>query len=135
MKTHASLKEGLGLAIELEKLLNEEFDVLRTQDISRFETLQPAKAEILDSLAKFTSSEKLIDSRVDDPLWVELTDLMATCRELHQRNEVLINRKLDATKGALNALAGSDPASNVEVYDRLGKISRGKKRARGYEDV
>ena len=135
MKTHTSLKEGVELAAELETLLNEEFDVLRSQDINQFEALQPVKAAVLNSLAKLTSNEKLGDSRPDDPLWVELTDLMANCRELHQRNEVLINRKLDATKGALNALAGTDPASNVEVYDRLGKLSRGKKRARGYEDV
>jgi hypothetical protein len=53
---------------------------------------------------------------------------------MHRRNEILIVRKLDAIRGTLQSMVIDDPASSVEVYDRLGKINRLKRR-RGYSDA
>jgi len=47
---------------------------------------------------------------------------------------VLISRKLDAIKGTLNTLLGIDQTASVEVYDRLGRMSRSK-RGRGFEEA
>jgi hypothetical protein len=62
---------------------------------------------------------------------------MTHCKEMHRRNEVLIVRKIDAIRGALQSLQVQDPASSVEIYDRLGKVSRGGRRGggRGYADA
>jgi hypothetical protein len=43
---------------------------------------------------------------------------------MHRRNEILIMRKLDAIRGALESINLQDPTSPVEVYDRLGQIKR-----------
>ena len=59
---------------------------------------------------------------------------MALCRDMHRRNEVLINRKIDAIRGALQSLNVFDPTSSVEMYDRLGKLSR-IRRGRGYAEA
>jgi hypothetical protein len=59
---------------------------------------------------------------------------MATCRDMHRRNEILILRKLDAIRGALESLNVNDPTSPVEVYDRLGQIKR-LRRMRGYSEA
>ena len=60
--------------------------------------------------------------------------LISDCRDLHRRNEVLISRKLDAIRGTLNTLMGVEQTASVEVYDRLGRMSRGR-RGRGYEEA
>ena len=54
--------------------------------------------------------------------------LIAECRDLHRRNEVLISRKLDSIRGALQTIQSTDALSSVEVYDRLGKIRQGRSR-------
>jgi len=59
---------------------------------------------------------------------------MFECRDMHRRNEILIVRKLDAIRGTLQSMVIDDPASSVEVYDRLGKINRLRRR-RGYSDA
>jgi flagellar biosynthesis/type III secretory pathway chaperone len=59
---------------------------------------------------------------------------MMHCRDLHRRNEVLIHRKIEAIRGALQSLQVEDPTSSVEIYDRLGKLSRAR-RGRGYSDA
>jgi hypothetical protein len=53
---------------------------------------------------------------------------------MHRRNEVLIGRKIDAIRGALQSLQMQDPASSIEIYDRLGKVNRSR-RGRGYSDA
>lgn len=60
---------------------------------------------------------------------------MQNCRQLHQRNEILLIRKLDAIRGALDSLQMSDPTSSLEVYDRLGKVRRARRSSRGYSEV
>jgi hypothetical protein len=53
---------------------------------------------------------------------------------MHRRNEILIIRKLDAIRGSLESLNVTDPASPVEVYDRLGQIKR-IRRLRNFTEV
>jgi flagellar biosynthesis/type III secretory pathway chaperone len=59
---------------------------------------------------------------------------MMACRDMHRRNEILIMRKLDAIRGALESLNVTDPTSPVEVYDRLGQIKR-LRRLRGFTEA
>jgi len=66
--------------------------------------------------------------------WNEFKSQMRLCRDLHRRNELFIQRKLEAIRGAIQSLGLTDPTSSVEMYDRLGKLSR-RQRGRGYADV
>ena len=60
--------------------------------------------------------------------------LLVDCRDLHRRNAVLIERKLDTIRGTLHSLHTGESGSPVEVYDRLGQVARFSK-GRGYQDI
>ena len=123
------LAQTLHKANALKALLDHEFRSLREQDLESFEDLQQQKIEIL----AFLGSEELLNrvkTYSESPdllaenlmLWEQVLLLMKDCKELHMRNEVLINRKLETIRGALHTIQTPDPLSSVEVYDRLGKI-------------
>ena len=61
-------------------------------------------------------------------IWDQMMNLIAECRDLHRRNEVLINHKLDTIRGALQTIQSPDPLNSVEIYDRLGKMRPNRNR-------
>ena len=125
----AALEHGL----VLHKLLEQEFDALREQNLDIFEALQPEKTLIFDSLIRLTGVGTA-SNRLDDPEWDTFKNLITDCRDMHRRNEILISRKLDAIRGTLQTLNGGETTASVEVYDRLGRMARSRG-GRGYEEV
>ena len=127
-------------AERLSRLLSDEFEALKAQNIDQFEALQPGKADLLTELSVLTGiSEKSAQpvpgaSRLEGAEWDEFKQLMGLCRDAHHRNEILISRQLDAIRGTISALQGATEQATVEVYDRLGKLNR-VKRARGYNEA
>lgn len=119
------------LLVRLRQTLDMEFEALREQALDRFESLQPAKNELLAELAQLAPSADQLQSSED---WVDVRDALAECRDLHRRNAVLIERKLDAIRNALQSLTQASQTSSVEVYDRLGQVARFA-RGRGYQDA
>ena len=123
------IAQTLHKANALKAVLSNEFKSLKEQDLETFEVLQTQKLEILDFLASEDLTQR-IRAYAEDPdaladnvtLWEQVMALMKDCKELHIRNEVLINRKLETIRGALHTIQTPDPLSSVEVYDRLGKI-------------
>jgi flagellar biosynthesis/type III secretory pathway chaperone len=119
---------------KLRRLLDEEFESLRARDLDRFESLQSVKALLLAELTSAVESqrEQLADQASDTELlssWETFRASMLECRDLHRRNEILILRKRDAIEGALSALVGGfDSTASVEVYDRLGRMNRPRRR-------
>jgi flagellar biosynthesis/type III secretory pathway chaperone len=127
------LVSALAYGQVLHGMLEKEFHALRVQDLDTFEGLQAEKLAIFEQLHLLTGAVTS-ESRIEQPEWESFKGLMADCRDLHRRNEVLINRKLDAIRGTLQTLRGSDPTASVEVYNRLGRVSR-MRGGRGYEEV
>ncbi|NBX53734.1 MAG: flagellar protein FlgN [Betaproteobacteria bacterium] len=126
--------EALSLVDELESLLEAEFDALKAQDLDRFEVLLEQKNQVLERLSQLSGVRQPEDADRLGVEWDTFKSRMVTCRDMHRRNEILIVRKLDAIRGTLQSLVLEDPASSVEVYDRLGKINRMRRR-RGYSDA
>ena len=120
-------------ALALQELLEQEFEALKVQDLDAFEHMQIRKLEIFDTLHALTGAGTE-HSRLDEAEWDGFKNLIDECRELHRRNEVLIVRKLDAIKSTLQTLHGSDATASVEVYDRVGRISR-RRGGRGFEEA
>ena len=125
----AALEHGL----VLQQLLQQEFDALREQNLDIFEALQPEKTQIFDSLIRLTGVGTE-SNHLDEPEWDTFKNLIADCRDMHRRNEILISRKLDAIRGTLQTLNGGETTASVEVYDRLGRMARSRG-GRGYEEV
>jgi flagellar biosynthesis/type III secretory pathway chaperone len=108
-----------------------EFEALKVQDLDRFESLQPGKNDLLAGLAKLCPSAEDLQNL---PEHEKLRELLIECRDLHRRNAVLIERKLDTIRGTLHSLHTGETGSPVEVYDRLGQVARVSK-GRGYQEI
>ncbi len=137
MDTQASsLEQALALAQTLDEMLEREFEDLKAQNLDAFEASQTTKNELLQQLAQLAGIHGPDSADALGPEWDGFKEHMAHCRDMHRRNEVLIVRKIDAIRGALQSLQVQDPTSSVEIYDRLGKVSRaGRRGGRGYAEA
>ncbi len=124
-------ERALFVSDQLVQLLALEFEALKSQDLDRFESLQAGKNDLLAELAGLCPSAEDLQNL---PEWDALRELLIECRDMHRRNAVLIERKLDTIRGALHSLRAGDSGSPVEVYDRLGQVARFS-RGRGYQEV
>ena len=124
-------ERALFVADQLVQLLALEFEALKSQDLDRFESLQAGKNDLLAELAGLCPSAEDLQNL---PEWDALRESLIECRDMHRRNAVLIERKLDTIRGALHSLRAGDSGSPVEVYDRLGQVAR-YSRGRGYQEV
>ena len=140
MTDHALLNETGTLQLadklveQLADLLEREFEALKVQDLDQFEILLSGKNHLLSELSRLTGVTQLADADKLGSHWNDFRTRMLICRDMHRRNEILIMRKLDAIRGALESLNVHDPASPVEVYDRLGQIKR-IRRLRSFTEV
>ena len=125
---------ALAAAEELEALLETEFEHLKAQELDAFEATQSRKNALLQELTQLADIQGPDSADALGPEWDGFKMHMVHCRDLHRRNEVLIHRKIDAIRGALQSLQVQDPTSSVEIYDRLGQLSR-TRRGRGYSDA
>jgi flagellar biosynthesis/type III secretory pathway chaperone len=121
-----TLTQALASVRRLDSLLTEEFEALKTQQLDIFESLQPEKVEILEALGKLEITEENLDREtfqqlVNDPTWNQITSMLERCKRSHQRNELLISKRLDSIKSALSALQNQDPSATLELYTKLGK--------------
>ncbi len=119
------------LATQLAQILELEFQALRQQELDQFEQLQPVKTELLSEITLLAPPATLLQNEQD---WQDFRVNMLVCRDLHRRNEVLIERKLESIRGTLQSLRIQEATSPIEVYDRLGQIARFS-RAQGYNDA
>ena len=79
-------------------------------------------------------SEKLTPEDIDDDYNVadgdsddsNVKSMLAMCRDYHIRNGILLEKKIEANKNALNILRSSRHSEEVETYDKLGKVRNPK---------
>jgi flagellar biosynthesis/type III secretory pathway chaperone len=119
------------LATQLAQILELEFQALRQQELDQFEQLQPVKTELLSDITNLAPPASLLQNEEE---WQEFRAQMLACRDLHRRNEVLIERKLESIRGTLQSLRIEEATSPIEVYNRLGQVARFS-RGQGYSDA
>jgi len=124
-------ERALSVSEQLIQLLALEFEALKSQDLDRFESLQAGKNDLLAEMSQLCPSAEDLQNL---PEWEPLRERLIECRDMHRRNAMLIERKLDAIRGTLHSLRTGDSGSPVEVYDRLGQVARFS-RGRGYQEV
>jgi len=128
-------KQAFVLAQSLEELLEQEFEQLKNQQLDEFDAQQDTKNDLLRQLTQLSGVSETRSADDLGPEWDEFRSQMRHCRDLHRRNEILIHRKIDAIRGALQSLQFDDPSSSVDMYDRLGKMARRSRHGRGYTDA
>ena len=111
------------------EILEAEFKLLQTDNLDGFETLQAEKQVIVEGL-----SEKLVPTDIDADYNIadgdsddsNVKSMLAMCRDYHIRNGILLEKKIEANKNALNILRSSRHSEEVETYDKLGKVRNPK---------
>ena len=111
------------------EILEAEFKLLQTDNLDGFETLQAEKQVIVEALseklapADIDADYDIADSDSDDS---NVESMLAMCRDCHIRNGILLEKKIEANKNALNILRSSRHSEEVETYDKLGKVRNPK---------
>ena len=117
----ASIDAAQEDASRLGALLQLEFEALKSRDLAAFDALQLERGEVLTRLAQVAD---VVIAQVPVPAWWEaLLPGLTQCKQDHLRNIQLLQRQMQAVKGALQALQG-ETAVSVDLYDRLGQVSR-----------
>jgi flagellar biosynthesis/type III secretory pathway chaperone len=129
------LAQAEALARELFDMLELEFEQLKAQNLDAFEASQASKNRLLQQLMQLAQISGPDSAESLNSDWYGFKEQITVCRNMHRRNEILISRKIDAIKGALQSLQVFDPASSVEIYDRLGKLSRTRRGRGGYAEA
>lgn len=121
------MSQTLSSLSRLIEILEAEFKLLQTDSLDVFESLQQKKQEIVESLETLLSDEEadspsidaVHESDISDP---EVSELLERCRDYHVRNSMLLEKKIEVNKNALNILRSSRHSEEVETYDKLGKL-------------
>ena len=111
------------------EILEAEFKLLQTDNLDGFETLQAEKQVIVEALSeKLTPTDINEDYNVadDDSDDSNVKSMLAMCRDYHLRNSILLEKKIEVNKNALNILRSSRHSEEVETYDKLGKVRNPK---------
>jgi hypothetical protein len=117
----ASIDAAQADASRLGALLQLEFEALKSRDLAAFDALQVERGEVLTRLAQVAD---VVSAQVPVPDWWDaVLPGLAQCKQDHLRNIQLLQRQMQAVKGALQALQG-ESAVSVDLYDRLGQVSR-----------
>jgi len=114
---------------KLLEILEAEFKLLQTDNLDGFETLQAEKQVIVEALSgKLTPTDINDDYNVadDDSDDSNVKSMLAMCRDYHLRNGILLEKKIEVNKNALNILRSSRHSDEVETYDKLGKVRNPK---------
>ena len=115
-----ALQEAPARAEQLASLLAQEFDALKQRDLTAFEALQEQKNDVLEQLSRLAQWCSLMQPV--PATWQSLQASLRQSREDHMRNLQLLQRQLDAVRGALQALQGAS-APSVDLYDRSGHMA------------
>ncbi len=116
------LQAARAQAEALDALLNEEFDVLRNRAFDQLEALQQRKIALLESLQATAAQVATLQTRPAE--WAAILDIVEGSREAFRRNEALLARQVEVVRKTLRALQSADPTAAVDLYDRLGQMSR-----------
>ena len=117
----ASIDAAQEDASRLGALLQLEFEALKSRDLPAFDALQAERGDVLTRLAQVADG---VSAQVPLPdWWNALLPGLTQCKQDHLRNIQLLQRQMQAVKGALQALQG-EAAVSVDLYDRLGQVSR-----------
>ncbi len=106
----------------LDVLLQEEFEVLRAQSFDRLEALQNEKIALLESLQAIAHQVAALPE--PPQAWTDTVQALEGCRNAYRRNEMLVTRQIEVVGATLRSLQSVDTTASVDLYDRLGQLSR-----------
>ena len=136
MSSSTKIIELNDLTKNISNILDKEFEFLKGQNIDDFLSIQDQKEKLLADLSKkiieFDLSASLVKNQPQfDQFFANIQD----CQKAQKRNSILVSRKIDAIRGALNSLESKNNNS-TDLYNKLGKIKNSKSfNYKGFEEV
>ena len=136
MSSTTKIIELNDLTKNISNILDKEFEFLKGQNIDDFLSIQDQKEKLLADLSQkiidFDLSASLVKNQPQfDQFFANIQD----CQKAQKRNSILVSRKIDAIRGALNSLESKNNNS-TELYNKLGKIKNSKSfNYKGFEEV
>ena len=136
MSSSTKIIELNDLTKNISNILDKEFEFLKGQNIDDFLSIQDQKEKLLADLSQkiieFDLSASLVKNQPQfDQFFANIQD----CQKAQKRNSILVSRKIDAIRGALNSLESKNNNS-TELYTKLGKIKNSKSfNYKGFEEV
>ena len=124
-----SADNAIRFANELHRLLESEFEALKSQKLTEIESIQEKKIPILEYLNSDSIKAKVKETGGEAD-WESFKSIIIECKSAHRRNEILVNRRIESIKNALNTLTGNSKDDELEMYDKLGKLAQ-KKNSKG----
>jgi flagellar biosynthesis/type III secretory pathway chaperone len=106
----------------LDALLQAEYEVLRNREFERLEPLQAEKVTLLTALQATATQVAALDEPPE--AWSRIVATLDASRDAFRRNEALLSRQVEVVRQTLRALQSADPTATVDLYDRLGQMSR-----------
>ena len=136
MDSNLKINELNDLTKNLCNVLDKEFEFLKSQNIDNFLSIQDQKEKLLADLSQTIIDFDLSASQTkNQPQFDEFFANIQVCQEAQKRNSILVSRKIDAIRGALNTLESKNNSS-TELYNKLGKIKNSKLfKYKGFEEV
>ena len=116
-----ALQEAPARVQRLADFLQQEFESLKLRDMAAFEAVQGPKTDELEQLSLL--AQWCNQCQPVPAAWHALQAPLQQSREDHLRNIQLLQRQLQAVRGALQAMQGQ-AAPAVDLYDRSGQVSR-----------
>ena len=127
------------IAGQLEELLEAEFEDLKVPRLDDLDSLQSRKTALLEQLGQVVPVPLGGDSPAPAE-WSAFAERMRHCKQLHRRNEILVQRRLDTVRGAISALQMAGEGLIDETYDRSGRLgwggsARGRRARNSYNEA
>ena len=116
------LNDSIRLSQRLSQLLDDEFELLSKKDLEAVEQFQDRKLDLMQSiLGAREKLGQLPQSEGTIAILENVQTLLATCKDKHLRNDLLLKKQIEITKGLLNVITqrSQDQSS---VYDKLGRL-------------
>ena len=120
-----SAENAIRFASELHRLLELEFEALKSQKLSEIESIQEKKIPILEYLN--ADSIKSLKETSGEADWESFKSIISECKSAHRRNEILVNRRIESIKKCSKYANWENKDDELEMYDKLGKLAQKKK--------
>ena len=121
----SSADNAIRFASELHRLLELEFEALKSQKLSEIESIQEKKIPLLEYLSADSIKANLKETSGEAD-WESFKSIISECKSAHRRNEILVNRRIESIKNALSTLTGENKEDELDMYDKLGKLAQKK---------
>jgi flagellar biosynthesis/type III secretory pathway chaperone len=100
---------------QLENLLEQEFSMLSARSFENLSEVQNSKTELLLALQKASETDISCTEEL-----MKHKELVEKCRSLQLKNQILVDKKLQAVQGVLDHLVYHGRQTTEHTYENLG---------------